>query len=94
MAERKFRSDEEWERYFDEIADAVQQAQWKPREPKKMTDEELEAYRHRIDHTRGQKKLRSADVKTPYNDKWEHGEMFYEQFKQDLIEEESERANE
>lgn len=89
MAERKFRSDEEWERYFDDIAESVQQAQWKPKEPKKMTDEELEAYRHRIDHTRGQKKRFRLRVLNGLNDKWEHGDMFFEQFKEDLIKEDS-----
>ena len=90
MSEKKFRSDEEWERYFDDIAEAIRQAQWKPTEPKKMTPEELEAYRHRIDHTRGQKKRVRFLVLTPFNDKWEHGEMFLEQFKEDLKEDSDE----
>ena len=93
MSEKKFRSDEEWERYFDEIAEAERQKYWAEHKDEIKAAFEAMCERHRTEplvgmvyHKEEPKPVRFR-VLTPFNDKWEHGEMFLEQFKQDLIEE-------
>lgn len=95
MAERKFRSDEEWERYFDEIAEAVRIKSWEQYErehPDWRKEWIAESNRKFAEckvgtgwNTKKPQKVRFR-VLTPFNDKWEHGEMFLEQFKEDLKE--------
>lgn len=103
MAERKFISDEEWERRFDEKIEAERIRAWEEYErehPDWRKEWIAESNRKFAECNVGTgwnnnkpQKVQSR-VLNGCNDKWGHGDMFYEQFKEDLIEEESESVNE
>ena len=95
MSERKFISDEEWERQFDEKVEAERIKRWEEYErehPEEIKERIAESNRKFAEckvgtgwNTKKPQKVRFR-VLTPFNDKWEHGEMFLEQFKEDLKE--------
>jgi len=102
MSERKFISDEEWERRFDEEREAERIRAWEEYErehPEAVKERIAESNRKFAEckvgtgwNTKKPQKVRFR-VLTPFNDKWQHGEMFVEQFKNDLKEDESDEED-
>ena len=102
MNECKFISHEEWERRFDEEREAERIRAWEEYErehPEAVKERIAESNRKFAEckvgtgwDTKKPQKVRFR-VLTPFNDKWQHGEMFVEQFKEDLKEDESDEED-
>ena len=95
MAEKRFISDEEWERRFDEEREAERIREWEKWEkehPDWLKERIAESNRKfaecKVGTGWGNNKPQKAQIRVlnGMNDKWSHGEMFLEQFKEDLKE--------